>query len=99
MVMKKEKLWRRWWFLWLMLVFVAPVGIALLWIQRKYHVVIRVLLSLFFGIVFLVVVLSPGDSDVQDYTDRSASVPTVAVAATSSAEEPEGEPEDKQGDM
>lgn len=48
-----EKFYNRDWFLWLTLIFFAPVGIFLLWKRRRFNTFARVALTAFFGIIFL----------------------------------------------
>jgi len=47
------KLHKKTWFVWLMVIFVAPVGIMLLWTQRRYKRSIRTAISVVFGLIWL----------------------------------------------
>lgn len=42
------------WFMWVTLILFAPIGIYLLWKHRRYSKNARVVLSIFFGIIFLI---------------------------------------------
>ncbi|HOJ48264.1 MAG TPA: hypothetical protein PLD48_05255, partial [Bacillota bacterium] len=50
------KFYQKNWFIWLMLIFIAPVGIVLLWTQKKYNPTNRVILSVIFLVFFILVV-------------------------------------------
>lgn len=50
------KFYQKTWFIWLMLIFIAPVGIVLLWTQKKYNPTNRVILSVIFLVFFILVV-------------------------------------------
>lgn len=56
------KFYQKSWFIWLSLIFFAPLGIILLWTQKKYKPVPRVILSVFF-LVFFICVIAIGGSD------------------------------------
>lgn len=47
----KPPFYKQKWFMWLMLLFIPPVGIVLMWLYSGYKKVPKVVLSLFFGIV------------------------------------------------
>lgn len=90
------KFYQRGWFIWLMLILFAPVGIILLWTQKKYKPVIRVILSVVFLILFIAVV-SPGGTDEPASNDVAGNNPTAAPATQSekpleSTPEPKPEP-------
>lgn len=46
-------LYKRRWFMWVMLFLFPPVGIALMWLYSGYKKVPKVILSLFFGLIFI----------------------------------------------
>jgi hypothetical protein len=56
------KFYQRGWFIWLCLILLPPVGIILLWTQKKYKLIPRIILSVVFLILFIAVV-SPGGTD------------------------------------
>ena len=68
-----------------MLIFLPPVGIVLLWTQRKYPVVVRILLSLLFGILFIVGVVSMQDSGVDSPSERAATATPAPISAKATA--------------
>lgn len=41
------------WFLWIMLLFIPIVGIVLLWKYQFYHVIVRIFLTILFGLLFI----------------------------------------------
>ncbi|MEA4828266.1 hypothetical protein [Clostridium sp. JNZ J1-5] len=44
------------WFMWITLIFFAPVGIYLMWKHKRYGVFIRVILSIIFLFVYFLLV-------------------------------------------
>lgn len=48
------KFYEKTWFLWLSLIFFAPVGIILMWRQQRFSKVPRIILAVFFSFVFLI---------------------------------------------
>lgn len=77
------KFYQKTWFIWLMLIFIAPVGIILLWTQKKYKPATRVILSIVF-LIFFILVLPKGDSDKQVVS--STEINTSSSESTSQAE-------------
>ncbi len=63
---KKIKFYQKTWFLWVMLIFFTPVGIALLWIQNRYKKNARIILSIVFSLYFVLVLLSNDSEDIQE---------------------------------
>lgn len=59
----KTKFYQKTWFMWIMLVIFAPIGIALMWIYHKeYATNIKIILSVVFGIFFVFVLLTDKDN-------------------------------------
>lgn len=61
----ENKFYYKTWFVILMLVLIAPVGIILLWTGKKYNTALRTVLSIVFGIFFIGIIagsLNQGDS-------------------------------------
>lgn len=50
-----KKLYQKNWFIWLMLILFAPIGIILLWVNKKYSTKIRTILSGVFIIYFFII--------------------------------------------
>lgn len=48
------KFYEKTWFMWVCLIFIAPVGIFLMWKYNKFNKVARIILSVIFGLVFLI---------------------------------------------
>lgn len=57
------KFYHKNWFIWLSLILFAPLGIILLWSQKKYKPVTRIVLSAVFLIFFIAVTLPNGGED------------------------------------
>jgi uncharacterized membrane protein YcgQ (UPF0703/DUF1980 family) len=80
-IMEKEKFYNKDWFLWVMLIFFAPVGIYLLWRRGKFNKVARISLSVFFGFIFLTA-LGGNDSNNNQSTAVNTAKPTTTVTQT-----------------
>lgn len=52
-VLSKVPIHQRSWFMWLWLIIFPPVGIIFLWIQKKFNTLIKVLLTIFASIYFI----------------------------------------------
>ncbi len=58
-----KKWYQKTWFIVIMLILFAPVGIALLWTRKDMKKVTKVILTVVFGFVFLVAVIPGGDNE------------------------------------
>lgn len=54
---KEQKFYNKKWFIWLMLVFIAPVGIFLMYRNKMYDKPVRIVLSVIFSIVFIIAIV------------------------------------------
>lgn len=70
------KFYQKTWFIWLSLILFAPLGIILLWTQKKYKPVVRVILSFVF-LIFFIAILPKGNN-----TNQTASNTTDAIQST-----------------
>lgn len=68
----KTKFYKTEWFMWLMLIFVAPVGIYMLWKRGKYNKPIRIILSVFFGVFFLSMIINNSINNQNSAADISS---------------------------
>lgn len=50
---KETKFYQKAWFIWLMLILIAPVGVILLWKNKKYNKFARISISVMFSFIFL----------------------------------------------
>lgn len=92
----KTKFYQKTWFMWIMLVFFAPVGIALLWIyHKKYSTNIKIILSVVFGIFFVFVLLTSKDngSDTNIIETTQSSTQNKEVQKKKPTIQPDAEPE------
>lgn len=80
----KTKFYQKTWFMWIMLVIFAPIGIALMWIyHKKYFNGIKITLSIVFGAFFIMMLLvdensEPDQENFAEYTQtpaRSTEIP------------------------
>lgn len=55
---KEVKFYEKMWFMWLMLFTVTPVGIFLMWKYDRYHKIVKIIISIFFGFTFLMFVIA-----------------------------------------
>ncbi len=63
----KEKFYNKNWFMWVMLCTITPVGIYLLWKRDKFNKAVRIGLSVFFGLAFLIGMVSSDEtSDIEE---------------------------------
>lgn len=60
--MEKQKIYEKTWFIILMLFLLAPVGIILLWREKKFNNIVRIILSILFGLVFLIAVIPSNET-------------------------------------
>lgn len=67
------KFYQKSWFIWLMLIFLPPVGIILLWTQKKYNPVPRVILSIVF-LIFFIVMLPKGEPSEQQVISNTPDI-------------------------
>lgn len=49
----KEKFYQKAWFIILMLFLFWPVGVALMWIYKKFPLAVRIIISVFFGLALI----------------------------------------------
>ncbi len=80
----KQKFYDKTWFMWVMLFFITPIGIFLLWKNKRYHNVVRIALSIFFGFMFLVIIIPSDDEtkSVDNNINTKSSVETTPTATT-----------------
>lgn len=88
--MPKQPFFEKTWFAILMLFIFAPIGIFLIWKYDKFNKFARISLSVLFGLVFLIAVISTSSDDVA--TDTSTASEEATVEAEPEAEQ-EPEPE------
>jgi hypothetical protein len=99
------KFYQKSWFMWLMLLFFAPVGVYLMWKNKKFPVVARWALSIFFVIWFIgtwvgsrygdnsAEVVSNGAAQEVVKATQEVSAPTVEAQVAGEEPEPSKEPE------
>lgn len=68
----KTKFYNTSWFMWLMLVFIAPVGIFLMWKNNKFNKKPRIVLSVVFALWFIIVGAMPSVDDTASQTNTSS---------------------------
>lgn len=56
--MDKEKFYKKKWFTVLLLIFIAPIGILLMWINKHWSKKARTILSIVFGVYFIIVAIA-----------------------------------------
>ncbi len=71
------------WFLWLMLILVPPVGIVLLWVNKKFQQPLRITLTVIF--ILWTIIIFPKGGDTSTTASVSAS-PATVIEATTAAE-------------
>lgn len=73
---EKRKFYQTTWFMWIMIVFVAPVGIFMLFKQNKYNKKVRVAISIVFGLIWIIAAKGSGGSS-STSTSNTAQSSTV----------------------
>lgn len=63
----KQKWYKKTWFIVLMLVFVAPLGIFLMWKYAKWNKIVKVVVTLFSAFIFLTALFTSKEMNVQVY--------------------------------
>lgn len=64
---EKKKFYQKGWFLWLMLIFIPPIGIILLWAcHKKMNKIIKIILSMVFAFWFLLLMIGLSGSGSDD---------------------------------
>ncbi|MDF2843492.1 MAG: hypothetical protein K0R00_1918 [Herbinix sp.] len=53
-----QKIYKKTWFMWVMLIFFPPVGIFLMYKYKRFNLTARLILSIFWGFVFISVIVS-----------------------------------------
>lgn len=56
----EKKFHEKTWFMWVMMFLITPVGIVLMWKNNKYKPVVRVLISVVFGFMFISAIVGDG---------------------------------------
>jgi len=76
------KFYHKNWFIWLSLILFAPLGIILLWSQKKYKIVPRTILSALFLILFLIIVTPNSNSDNTNQASGTSTTTTQTESHT-----------------
>lgn len=73
------KWYEKGWVIFLLLLFVFPVGVFLLWKCGHWHKIIKVIATIFFGFVFLLVITPmPDETNVDVPTEANAPIETIS---------------------
>lgn len=91
------KFYQKNWFIWLCLIVFAPLGIILLWTQKKYKPFTRVILSVVF-LIFFIIILPTGESNEpasNNIANNTLSTLSASESPVTQEEDPEEEPEEK----
>lgn len=70
------KFYQKNWFIILMLLFIPPVGLVLMWVNKNFNKVIRIILSIIFGFYTLIYFVMVIPSDDTDNTSNDTSIET-----------------------
>lgn len=74
------------WFIWIMLIFITPIGIPLLWLYSGYKKVPKIIFSLLFAFIFICAVISPNNTKHKNDKIAAASVESSSVSSGDSNE-------------
>lgn len=103
-VEEKHPIWKRWWFLILMCIFIPPVGLCLLWISKKpRYALVRIIITVFlamYSIVWCVALFGESDSaEEQSISDRVVQENSIDEDANSdNSHEDQDETEESEAD-
>ncbi|KYH35814.1 hydroxyacylglutathione hydrolase [Clostridium tepidiprofundi DSM 19306] len=75
---EQQKFYNKAWFMWLTLIFFPPIGIFLMWKNKRYNKVVRSVLSIIFGLLFMAAIVG-GNSDTNETLKQNKQ---VAVSKT-----------------
>ena len=91
--MTETKFYKRTWFIVLMLLFVPPVGIFLMWKFTRWNQVLKVILSVVFGILFIFALMIGSSEDKSKIEEAEATQQEEALT------EQESEPADMKAEL
>jgi flagellar motor protein MotB len=100
--MESKKFYEKTWFLWVMLIFIAPVGIFLLWKYKRFNQPVRIVLTVIFALFFIGAVASNNDDNTSTTStntgtkQEATAEPTKQTKATISEEELKKQEEERQ---
>ena len=80
----ETKFYQKTWFMWLSLVFFAPLGIFLMWRYSKMGKILKIILSIIFAVIFVAALAPKADSNAPAANPSSSSA--VESSANSAAE-------------
>jgi len=86
-----QKFYEKDWFLWATLIFFAPVGIFLLWKNKKFNKNMTIILTAIFGIWFIIALANGGKTKEPQETAVANAQETKQVEAPIKREEPKKE--------
>ncbi|MCS6132628.1 DUF4236 domain-containing protein [Clostridium botulinum] len=78
--------YKKTWFMWLALFLFPPLGITLLWFFNNYNKKLKISLSIFFGIIFIMALSTPNDNTNLANSKSSTTVDSQAVVDKTSQE-------------
>ena len=70
------KFYQKNWFMWLMIVFVTPVGLFLMWKNKRYNKTIRIVFTCLFSLWFLICCIAYGNGE-EPIKQISSNEPTI----------------------
>lgn len=85
----KEKWYKKTWFTVVMLIFFWPVGLVLMWVNKKFNMVVRVIISVICGFILVGIITNPTSTK----TTATTSSTTQTTASQPSAAAPTPTPE------
>lgn len=53
--MNQDIFYKKQWFMWVMLLFITPVGLFILWHNKKFNKPIRISLTIIFSLMFIAI--------------------------------------------
>lgn len=85
-----EKWYKKTWFTVVMLIFFWPVGLVLMWVNKKFNMVARVIISVICGFILIGMITNPTSTKTttttSSTTQTTASQPSATVAPTTTPE-------------
>lgn len=90
--MENQKFYQKTWFMVLMLFLFAPIGIFLIWKYKKFNTVARTILSVFFALAFIGIIIPKSDTTNNTAVSSNATSEPSVEPSTSPTEDPTPEP-------
>lgn len=90
-----DKVYEQNWFMWLMLIFITPVGIFLMWKYKKFNQKVRIILSSLFGAYFIFMMIATQIDEAKIKENQKKEAIKIEAQKKAEAEKKKAEAEKK----